>query len=160
MRVTRTRMIATAVSILLPIGALANDSCNRLIKELGKQDCSRLGAQMTSFLQQNKGVVSSLPKLAAKDRKLELQAYRSAFEKAETVAEKCDAKQVKEIDAKLKTTGTDPQHISGLYSRLNATLDFALQTDSTDPYVYEQLGKSYEELLNAYSPAKAGKPAI
>jgi len=153
-----TVMVVTSM-LILPIIASANESCDRLVKDLEKADCERVDATVRTFLDQNAENVNRLQKLADADRKKEIQSYRKAMEKADAITTHCAQGRAREIDAKLTTVGADPIHISGFYTRVTATLEFMQQTNSTDPFVYEQLVKSFEDLRGAYARAgKLGKP--
>lgn len=155
----RATLPALVIALALPIVAVANENTDRLVKDLDKTDCAKLGAKMQSFLEQNKARFAALSTLPMEERKKQVQAYRKAFDKAETATTKCESGRAKEVEARLSTVGADPRHIVGIYARITATLDFVLQTNSNDPYAYEQLTKSYEDLLAGYQRvAKTGKP--
>ncbi len=144
-------LLIAFTALVLPIAAAANDSSERLAQQLERPDCAHLKSQMRTFLQQNRNNVTALNKLAVEERKRELASYLKALEKAETATTRCNAGKEKETDAFLKTSGGNPHHLSGFYPRLTATLEFLLQNDSSDPYVYEQLTQSYDDLLSAYA---------
>jgi hypothetical protein len=139
--------------LVLPAAVLANDSTERLAGDVGKLECAKLDAAMQGFLQQNREHLASLSKLAAGARVRELESYRKALMRAEDAAARC-AVSKKGTDAKLTTVGANPNHIIGFYPKLNATIDYVLNSNSSDPFVFEQLTRSYDDLLDAYKGAK------
>jgi hypothetical protein len=151
---------ALLLTLSLPIGVQANEGSDRLAKELDKKvDCAAIDIRIRAFLDQNADHFASLQKLADSPRKKEMRSYRNALEKAEAVTAKCEKGHAREIDAKFNTPGSDPVQIAGFYPRVTATLEFILEANSNDPFVYEQLIKSYEDLRAAYARiGKLGKP--
>lgn len=153
MRFTRTTTIVLSLAFVLPGLAAANDSTEKLAGGIGKIDCAKFDTTMQAFLLQNREHLAGLQKLAPNKRTNELESYRKALTRAEDSAARC-ALGNKGTDAKLTTVGANPNHILGFYAKLNATVDYALNSNSSDAYVYEQLTHSYDELLGAYKGVK------
>jgi hypothetical protein len=147
-----SRTLGTAITLVLlwPALAPASDSTERLAREVDQLECGRLDATMKTFLQQSRAHLAALPKLAPDARVRELESYRKALTKAEAATQRCVAGKG---DAQAAKVAATPPPVMRSYARLNATIDYALNASSNDPFVYEQLAQGYDDLLAVYKAA-------